>query len=116
MNVELTMFDTDGMGHSIAAIHNQIKQHLVEQHTVTNDGRQLWREVCVHDYVTTCQIAAHEFQNFLHHLIHIERLVLHFILSEQQAQTENDFTGAFIICDYVLKDISHFIQSGGILR
>jgi hypothetical protein len=30
-----------GISHSVAAIQNQIKQHLLQQYPVTNNGRQL---------------------------------------------------------------------------
>jgi len=35
------MYDDFGMSHSFAAIQNKIKQHLLQQYPVANDGRQL---------------------------------------------------------------------------
>src|SRR5206468_9373602 len=47
------------ISHRFAAIHHQVKQYLLKLDPVTGDCGQVLREVSIHGYVSSDEIAAH---------------------------------------------------------
>ncbi len=95
-----------------AAVDQQVEQHLLQLYPIAGHGGKLRRELGAHADLTIEQVAAHEREDLLHHLVQIDRLVLRLFLPQQRAQPGDDLAGPLAAFHDIREDFRHPVELG----
>ncbi len=99
-----------GPGHGVAAVDEEIQQHLLQLDPIARHGGKLRREVNAYADLTVDEVATHEREYLLDHLVHVDRLVLRFFLPQHGAQPRDDRAGPLVARDDVGEDLRDLIE------
>ena len=69
--------------HGVASVDHEVEQHLLQLVPIAAHGGQRIGEVGADHYVPVQQVAAHQVQRLLDHVIDVERMALRLFLPEQ---------------------------------
>src|SRR5260370_41360846 len=79
---------------------------LLKVHRVAGDNGQISGQFGIDTYILTDEIGTHQLQDIPHDLVDRERLELHFAFLQPEAQAANDFGGALVFADDVIKNFA----------
>ena len=102
--------------HGVASVDHEIEHHLLQLVPIAAHGWQRLGEVGADHYVTVQQVAAHQTQRFLDHVVEVERMTLRLFLPEHGSKPLNHCSGAVIALHDIGEDFRELVDARRTLR
>src|SRR5271165_1438694 len=107
---EKSAFNRLDPSHRVAAVHDEVEQHLLELYVIAGGRRQMRCELDIHGDILIHQVASQQLEDALHQFIHLYRLKLHLAFIQQRAHPVNDFPGTPPILAYIAENCPKLVE------
>ena len=96
--------------HRVAAVHQEVEDHLLELDAVAAYGREIGRELRAHGHAVVREVASHDLQDLPHQLGDVEGIAMHLDVLQHEPQTLDHLTGAPVLIHDVLQDLACLVH------